>query len=130
MRASHYGNRTFRTAPAARPAPGEGEALVRVRRVGICGTDRHIFQGHLDHRVPKGGIIGHESFAEVAETPAGSGFAKGDRVVVEAVLSCGVCGACRMDAADLCYSLEVLGVDVSDGMQDYWAVPVARLLVG
>jgi len=130
MRASHYhGNRTFRTAPAAAmPVPKEGEALLRVRRVGICGTDLHIFQGHLDHRVPKGGIIGHETFAEVAEAPTASGFRKGDRVVVEPVLSCGVCRACRMGAKYLCYSLKVLGVDVAGGMQDYWAVPVPRLL--
>ena len=129
MRASHYyGNRTFRTAPAAMPVPKEGEALLRVRRVGICGTDLHIFQGHLDHRVPKGGIIGHETFAEVAEAPTASGFRKGDRVVVEPVLSCGVCRACRMGAKYLCYSLKVLGVDVAGGMQDYWAVPVPRLL--
>jgi threonine dehydrogenase-like Zn-dependent dehydrogenase len=53
MRASYYhGNRTFRTAPAPMPTPKAGEVLLRVRRVGICGTDLHIFQGHLDHRVP------------------------------------------------------------------------------
>lgn len=61
MRASHYlRDRTFRTEPAAMPVPGAGEALLRVRRVGICGSDLHIFQGHLDHRVPARGIIGHE----------------------------------------------------------------------
>src|SRR5262245_65048270 len=84
MRASYYrGNQTFTTGAATVPTPQSGEALLRVRRVGICGTDLHIYQGHLDHRVPKGGIIGHETFAEVAEAPAGSGFAAGDRVVVE-----------------------------------------------
>jgi threonine dehydrogenase-like Zn-dependent dehydrogenase len=62
------------------PVPKLDEALLRVRRVGICGTDLNIFQGHLDRRVPKGGIIGHETFAEVAEAPAASGFKKGDRV--------------------------------------------------
>ncbi len=129
MRASYYhGNRTFRTGPAPMPAPEADEALLRVRRVGICGTDLHIYQGHLDHRVPKGGIIGHEIFAEVAEAPAGSGFKKGDRVVVEPVLSCGACRACRMGAYYLCYKLQVLGVDVPGGMQDYWAVPASRLL--
>jgi (R,R)-butanediol dehydrogenase/meso-butanediol dehydrogenase/diacetyl reductase len=129
MRASHYlGDRTFRTAPASMPVPAAGEALLRVRRVGICGTDLHIFQGHLDHRVPRGGIIGHETFAEVREAPAGSGFQPGDRVVVEPVLSCGTCRACRMGAPYVCYALKVLGVDVPGGMQDYWAVPTARLL--
>ena len=129
MRASHYhGNRTFQTAPAAMPTRASGEALLRVRRVGICGTDLHIYQGHLDHRVPRGGIIGHETFAEVVDAPAGSGFAAGTRVVVEPVLSCGTCRACRMGAAYLCYQLKVLGVDVAGGMQDYWAVPIDRLL--
>jgi (R,R)-butanediol dehydrogenase/meso-butanediol dehydrogenase/diacetyl reductase len=129
MRASYYeGARTFRTGPAPMPVPKADEALLRVRRVGICGTDLHIYQGHLDHRVPKGGILGHETFAEVSEAPAGSGFQKGDRVVVEPVLSCGACRACRMGAAYLCYKLQVLGVDVPGGMQDYWAVPTDRLL--
>src|SRR5438876_1934292 len=129
MRASYYhGNRTFRTGPAPMPTPKAGEALLRVRRVGICGTDLHIYQGHLDHRIPRGGIIGHETFAEVVDAPPGTGFAEADRVVVEPVLSCGACRACRMGAGYLCYHLKVLGVDVPGGMQDYWAVPTARLL--
>jgi (R,R)-butanediol dehydrogenase/meso-butanediol dehydrogenase/diacetyl reductase len=129
MRASFYhGNRTFRTGSAPMPSPAAGEALLRVRGVGICGTDLHIYQGHLDHRVPKGGIIGHETFAEVEAAPAGSGFAAGDRVVVEPVLFCGTCRACRMGATYLCYNLKVLGVDAPGSMQEYWAVPVDRLL--
>ena len=129
MRASYYhGNQTFKTAPATMPTAQAGEALLRVRRVGICGTDLHIYQGHLDHRVPKGGIIGHETFAEVAEAPAGSGFAPGDRVVVEPLRVCGQCRACRMGADYICYQLKVLGVDVPGGMQEYWAVPTARLI--
>ena len=129
MRASFYhGNQTFRADSAPMPTAKAGEALLRVRRVGICGTDLHIYQGHLDHRVPKGGIIGHETFAEVAEAPSGSGFAAGDRVVVEPVLSCGQCRACRMGAHYICYQLKVLGVDVPGGMQEYWAVPTHRLI--
>src|SRR5262245_41792543 len=129
MRASYYhGSQTFKTGPAAMPIAQVGEALLRVRRVGICGTDLHIYQGHLDHRVPKGGIIGHETFAEVAEAPAGSGFAPGDRVVVEPLRVCGQCRACRMGADYICYQLKVLGVDVPGGMQEFWAVPTGRLI--
>src|SRR5688572_18657437 len=129
MKASFYrGNRRFETGSALMPQPAAGEALLRVRQVGICGTDLHIFQGHLDHRVPRGGIIGHETFAEVVSAPGSSGFAEGDRVVVEPVQFCGTCRACRMGATYLCYQLKVLGVDVTGGMQEYWAVPAARLL--
>jgi (R,R)-butanediol dehydrogenase/meso-butanediol dehydrogenase/diacetyl reductase len=129
MRASFYeGAGRFRTGTAAVPVAAAGEALLEVKRVGICGTDLHIFQGHLDHRVPKGGIIGHETFAEVAEAPAGAGFVKGDRVVVEPLRVCHACRACKMGATWLCYTLKVLGVDVPGGMQEYWAVPTDRLI--
>jgi len=129
MKAAFYqGPRRFTTGEAPVPTREADEALLRVRRVGICGTDLHIFQGHLDHRVPKGGVIGHETFAEVVEAPPAGGFRPGDRVVVEPVQFCSTCRACRMGATYLCYSLKVLGVDLPGGMREYWAAPVARLL--
>ncbi len=129
MRASFYeGSRTFRTGPISRPSRAPEQALLRVRRVGICGTDLHIFQGHLDHRIPKGGIIGHETFAEVVEAPAGSGFESGHRVVVEPIHACGECRACRMGGYYLCYRLKIYGVELPGGMQDYWTVPATRML--
>jgi 2-desacetyl-2-hydroxyethyl bacteriochlorophyllide A dehydrogenase len=129
MRAARYeGPGKFATTTVPVPKPGAGEALLRVRRVGICGTDLHIFQGHLDHRVPRGGIIGHETFAEVVEAPRESGFEPGDRVVVEPVTFCGACRACRMGATYLCYRLKVLGVDLPGGMREYYPVATDRLL--
>jgi (R,R)-butanediol dehydrogenase / meso-butanediol dehydrogenase / diacetyl reductase len=129
MRASFYdGPGRFSTGSVAVPKPAAGEALLRVRRVGICGTDLHIFQGHLDHRIPRGGVIGHETLAEIAEAPAGADFRVGERVVVEPLRTCGACRACRTGAAYLCYRLRVLGVEDPGGMQEYWAVPTDRLL--
>ncbi|PYM21454.1 MAG: Zn-dependent alcohol dehydrogenase [Candidatus Rokuibacteriota bacterium] len=129
MRASFYeGAGRFRIGAAEVPKAGHDEALLRVRRVGICGTDLHIFQGHLDHRVPRGGVIGHETLAEIAEAPAASGFRAGERVVVEPLRVCGACRACRTGAAYLCYRLKVLGVDEPGGMQEFWTVATDRLL--
>jgi (R,R)-butanediol dehydrogenase/meso-butanediol dehydrogenase/diacetyl reductase len=129
MRAAFYqGARTFTPGKTPIPSPGPDEALLRVRRVGICGTDLHIFQGHLDHRVPRGGIIGHETFAEVVEAPRHGTVKAGDRVVVEPVRFCGACRACRLGASYICYNLKVLGVDLPGGMQEYWPVPVDRLI--
>jgi 2-desacetyl-2-hydroxyethyl bacteriochlorophyllide A dehydrogenase len=129
MRASSYdGPGRFSTGAVPVPAAKAGEALLRVRRVGICGTDLHIFQGHLDHRVPRGGVIGHETFAEIVEAPRDSGFSAGDRVVVEPVVRCGTCRACRMGASYLCYQLKVLGVDLPGGMREYYPVATEHLL--
>ena len=129
MRASFYeGAGRFTTSTVAVPKPAAHEALLRVRRVGICGTDLHIFQGHLDHRVPRGGVIGHETFAEVVDAPAGSGYTRGDRVVVEPVLSCGRCRACTMGASYLCYELKILGVDAPGGMREFYPAPADRLI--
>src|SRR4030095_7965086 len=129
MRASFYeGSRTFRTGPISRPSRAPEQALLRVRRAGICGTDLHIFQGHLDHRIPKGGIIGHETFAEVVEAPADAGFRPGDRVVVEPIHSCGECRASSIAGDYLCYRLKIYGVELPGGMQDYWTVPASRML--
>src|SRR5256886_14505275 len=129
MRASFYeGPGRFATGSVPVPAPARGEALRRGRRVGMCGPALHIFQGPLDHRVPRGGVIGHETFAEVVEAPKDSGFAAGDRVVVEPVVFCGACRACRMGASYLCYQLKVLGVDLPGGMREYYPVGTEHLL--
>src|SRR3989442_454020 len=89
MRAAFYqGARTFTTGTLPTPTPGPGQALLRVKRVGSCGTDLHIFHGHLDHPVPKAGITGHETCADAA--PLGALVAlvsreRGARVVVAEV---------------------------------------------
>jgi 2-desacetyl-2-hydroxyethyl bacteriochlorophyllide A dehydrogenase len=129
IRAQFYqGSQRFSAGTLPRPERAPGQTLLRVKRVGICGTDLHIFQGHLDHRVKKGGIIGHETFAEVVEPEAGSAFRAGDRVVINPVLSCGTCRACQMGAAYVCYNLLILGVDVDGGLREIYPAPTDRLL--
>ena len=72
------------------PVRGDGEVLVRVRRVGVCGTDLHIYSGDQPYLAyPR--VMGHELSGVVAEAPPGSPLAAGDPVFVMPYLSCGRC---------------------------------------
>jgi 2-desacetyl-2-hydroxyethyl bacteriochlorophyllide A dehydrogenase len=109
-----------------RPSPKEGEALVRVRRAGVCGTDLHIFEGsHPYLNYPR--IIGHELSGEVVETGAGCAIKVGQQVYVMPYLSCGVCVACRRGKTNCCERIAVLGVHVDGGMADYICIPEQNL---
>lgn len=115
------------TAPPAEP--GAGEALVRVRAVGVCGTDLHAYRGDQPFfTYPR--ILGHELGVEViALGPGteGAGLAGGDRCAVEPYLHCGDCGACRQGKTNCCVRLRVLGVHTDGGMRECIAVPAAKL---
>jgi len=104
------------------PVPGPGEVLVRVRRVGVCGTDMHIFRGVQPYlSYPR--VMGHEFSGEVVESPEGSALKPGDPVYVVPYISCGVCGACRKGRSNCCTSLSVLGVHRDGGLAQYVCVP-------
>jgi 2-desacetyl-2-hydroxyethyl bacteriochlorophyllide A dehydrogenase len=120
----------LRLADAQEPGPpGPGEALVRVRRVGICGSDLHAFRGRQSFfSYPR--ILGHELGVEiVALGPGtqGSGLSAGDRCCVEPYLNCGECSACRRGKPNCCLNLKVLGVHIDGGMQELLTVPAAKL---
>jgi 2-desacetyl-2-hydroxyethyl bacteriochlorophyllide A dehydrogenase len=104
-----------------------GQVLVRPRRIGICGTDYHIFEGkHPFLQYPR--VMGHELAVEVAESPAGSGFSRGEIVVVNPYLSCGGCIACRAGKPNCCVSISVLGVHQDGGMAGLLALPAQNLI--
>ena len=109
------------------PRPTEGEALLRIRRVGICGTDYHILGGRQPYlNYPR--VMGHELGAEVVDAPAGSGLTPGMTVVVVPYLSCGTCRACRRGLVNCCRCISVLGVHQDGGMAEYLAVPVTNII--
>src|SRR5690349_12201257 len=104
------------------PQPGPDEVLVRVRRVGVCGTDMHIFRGVQPYlSYPR--VMGHELSGEVVTAPRGSDLRTGDPVYVVPYFSCGQCAACRMDRPNCCKSLSVLGVHRDGGLAEYLCVP-------
>ena len=108
------------------PRPLQGEVLVRPRRIGICGTDYHIFEGkHPFLQYPR--VMGHELAVEVVETGAAE-FRAGDICVVNPYLSCGTCVACRKGKPNCCTRISVLGVHQDGGMQELIVVPEANLI--
>jgi 2-desacetyl-2-hydroxyethyl bacteriochlorophyllide A dehydrogenase len=111
-----------------RPEPerGEAEILVRVRRVGICGTDFHIYEGsHPYLQYPR--VMGHELSGEVLEAPPGSAFARGQIVIVNPYVACADCIACRNGKPNCCTRIAVLGVHRDGGMCERISVPATNL---
>lgn len=111
----------------ARPVRGEAEVRVRIRRIGICGTDFHIFEGkHPFLAYPR--VMGHELAAEIIETGPGSGFAIGEHVIINPYLSCGTCRACRTGKPNCCTAIAVLGVHRDGGMCEEISLPERNLV--
>ncbi len=111
-----------RAAPQQREA---GQVRVRVRRIGICGTDLHAFKGDQPFfKYPR--VLGHELGVEVMD-PGESGLKMGDHCAVEPYLHCGACPACRSGKTNCCQQLVVLGVHADGGMTEELVVPAAKL---
>jgi 2-desacetyl-2-hydroxyethyl bacteriochlorophyllide A dehydrogenase len=111
------------------PAPGPGEALINIERIGICGTDLHAFRGRQPFfEYPR--ILGHELGVTVAAVGEGvTRVSAGDRCAVEPYLHCGRCIACRRGRTNCCADLKVLGVHVDGGMRPRIVVPADKLHV-
>jgi L-iditol 2-dehydrogenase len=107
------------------PSPEPGEAVVRVRNCGICGSDLHWYHGGF----PVPGVCpGHEISGEVAELGAKeSAFHVGDRVAVEPLIVCGECAYCRTGDYQICKKFRVLGTMVDGGFAEFVRVPASAL---
>jgi 2-desacetyl-2-hydroxyethyl bacteriochlorophyllide A dehydrogenase len=110
------------------PMRKKGEALVKIRQVGICGTDLHAYQGNQAFfTYPR--ILGHELAVEVLEIEDNPKKIKpGDHVVVMPYVSCYQCIACRNGKTNCCTSLKVLGIHTDGGMQELLNVPIELLV--
>lgn len=105
-----------------KPSRKEGEVLLKVRAVGICGSDVEGYLGKTGRRIAPM-IMGHEFSGEVLEVGRGSKFRVGDKVVVQPKLYCGSCMYCQMGLSNICPNSEFLGVMSRNGaMAEYVAV--------
>ena len=118
------GEWSWKTEDIPKPAPGE--VLVKIKRVGICGTDLHAFQGNQAFfEYPR--VLGHE-LSGVIEDAGSSDLKIGQPVLVIPYLHCGSCLACRRGSTNCCANMRVIGVHQDGGMREYLSVPADHVL--
>lgn len=125
----YEGNQRLRSgdAPAMEPLPGE--VRIAVSYAGICGTDLHIYHGHMDHRVSFPHIMGHELSGVVDMVGPNCGSIKeGDRVTVMPLQPCDNCPACDAGHRHICHKLKFMGIETPGAFQKYWTVPVETIV--
>ena len=107
-------------------APQAGEAMVKVYRVGICGSDVSGYLGKMPfYSYPR--IPGHELGVEVISVgPGVTNVKPGDRCSIEPYINCGSCHACRKGASNCCANLKVLGVMTDGGLRSRFVLPARK----
>lgn len=129
--AAYYtGDKSFSIEQVEPRAPSPGEVQIDVAYCGICGTDLHVYLGHMDQRIGHHRVIGHEMSGVISATGEGvSAHQIGDRVVVRPLDACGECPACTRGHSHVCQNLKFLGLDTDGAFQQTWTVPAHTLHV-
>ena len=129
MRAAFYeGRKTIRVGEYTPGPLARGQVQLAVSHCGICGTDLHLFNGKMDHRVTLPQVIGHEMSGTIAAVGSGvTGWMEGDRVTVRPLDPCGACPACAAGHSHICHKLKFIGIDAPGAMQGLWTVPAHTL---
>ncbi len=109
------------------PTRKAGEALLRIKSIGICGTDIHAYGGNQAFfTYPR--ILGHELCAEVMAVDENETLKVGDKVAIMPYLSCGECMACSHGKTNCCSNIKVFGVHTDGGMQEVVSLPTNVLI--
>ncbi len=121
--------RTFEIVERPIPVPNEGEVLVRVLRVGICGSDVHIYKGEYEtEQLPR--VLGHEFAGEVVEVRGGQGesLQVGDIVTADINIGCGRCIHCRSRNGVLCERVSKIGIQRDGAFAEFISVPASHAI--
>lgn len=119
----------FEYSRGKQPEIEKGQAIIKVKRIGICGTDLHAFEGTQPYfTYPR--ILGHELSGELVDGDGIDGFRKGEIVTFIPYFHCGKCIACRSGRTNCCAQLKVCGVHVDGGMVEYLSIPSYTLVHG
>ena len=110
-----------------KPVLTHGHAIIKIKRIGICGTDLHAFEGSQPYfEYPR--ILGHELSGDLLEIDGDTDFRIGEAVTFIPYFNCGHCIACRNGKPNCCTALKVCGVHADGGMCEYLSVPADKLL--
>ena len=121
------GKLEYREADA--PLARSGHSIIKIRRIGICGTDLHAFEGTQPYfEYPR--ILGHELAGDLVDLDQAPGFQPGEAVTIIPYFNCGNCIACRTGKPNCCTTIKVAGVHIDGGMVEYLAVPSEFLIHG
>ena len=115
----------FREVPTPQPQPGE--VLVKIMKIGVCGSDIHVYHG--EHPFTKYPITqGHEVSGEIAALGEGvTGFTVGQKVTIQPQVVCGKCWPCRHGKYNLCEELKVMGFQTTGVASHYFAVDAKKV---
>ena len=115
----------FREVPT--PEPKKGEVLIKIMKIGVCGSDIHV--NHGEHPFTKYPVTqGHEVSGEIAAVGEGvEGFAPGQKVTIQPQVVCGKCYPCRHGKYNLCEELKVMGFQTTGVASRYFAVDASKV---
>ncbi len=119
----------FAYSTGRRPEITKGQAIIKIKRIGICGTDLHAFEGTQPFfSYPR--ILGHELSGELVEFDNAPGFDLAEAVTFVPYFACGQCIACKIGKPNCCVKIRVCGVHIDGGMVEYLSVPSSSLVHG
>jgi L-iditol 2-dehydrogenase len=125
LAAVFQGNKQINLGDYTLPKLSKDELLVQIGSCGICGTDRHIYDGKAPSSIPI--ILGHEFSGTVVEKGDLNLEIKiGQKIAVDPNIYCGQCDYCRRGMVNFCESLKALGVTLNGGFAEYSIVPSSQ----
>jgi len=120
---------SFQYSEQPTPSLSENHAIIKIKRIGICGTDLHAFEGTQPYfNYPR--VLGHELSGELVDADNANDFKKGETLTIIPYFNCGHCIACRNGTPNCCTSLKTFGVHVDGGMKEFISVPSYSLVHG
>ncbi|MBD8488199.1 zinc-binding alcohol dehydrogenase family protein [Echinicola sp. CAU 1574] len=117
----------FEYGEGIQPEISPGKAIIKIKRIGICGTDLHAFEGTQPYfSYPR--VLGHELAGELVAVDGVQGFSPGDLVTIIPYFNCGECVACKAGKPNCCAKISVFGVHEDGGMKEFITVPSTALV--